>query len=146
MPVLSSSEGGRKSLSCCVNSLPDVHHVDSASDFFDKSRCDTFFTEVLVTAKEVNLSHHNRLALDGHVNGNSRNESIQVSFCLITDTNNPVREVTWRVEGPFQEISRVLKSEFTICIFDIMSLEKFVKFLKLVVVLKIDNTPFEAFR
>ena len=76
MPVLSSSEGGRKSLSSCVNGLPDVLYVNSASYFLDKGRSNTIFTEFLVTAKEVNLSHHNTFALDGHVNGNSRNESI----------------------------------------------------------------------
>ena len=76
MPVLSSSKGSWECLSCSVDGLPNILHVDSASDFSDEDGGDTFFTEFFVTAKEVDLSHHDGLALDDHLYRDSRDEGI----------------------------------------------------------------------
>lgn len=74
-----------------------------------------------MSAQEVDFSHGNGLALDGHINGNTRDESVEVVLLFVSNSNNPVVEVARRIKSPLEESSRVVKAEFTIIVFNVVS-------------------------
>lgn len=121
VPVLSASDGSRESLSSCVDGLPDVSKVNSTSDFLNQDRGKSKLSETLVCAQEVDFSHLDGLTLDGHINGNTRNESVEVVLRFVSNSNNPVGVVARRIKSPFNELRRIVKAEFTIIVFNVVS-------------------------
>jgi len=74
-----------------------------------------------VSTQEVDLSHCNGLTLDDHINGNTRDESVEVVLLFVSNSNNPVGVVARRIKSPLKESSRVVEAEFTIVIFNVVS-------------------------
>jgi len=120
VPVGGAANGSGKSLSSSVDSLPDVLEVDSAGDFLNQDGSDSEGSQLLVGTEEVDLSHEDGLALDSHVNGDSRDEGVECSLGLVSDADDPLGVEARGVESPLQEGGGVVESEFTIIVFNIM--------------------------
>jgi hypothetical protein len=74
-----------------------------------------------VSAEEVDFSHFNGLSLDSDIDRDSRNESVKVILGLISNSNDPVLVVAWRVKGPLEESGGVIEAELTIIVFNVMT-------------------------
>jgi len=95
-----------------------------------------------VGAEEVDLSHEDGLALDSHVNGDSRDKGVECSLGLVSDADNPLGVEARGVEGPLQEGGGVVESEFTIIVFNVMVYEQLVKLLQVLLIAEVDQGPF----
>ena len=94
-----------------------------------------------MSAEEVDFSHFNGLSLDSDIDRDSRNESVKVVLGLISNSNDPVLVVAWRVKGPLEESGGVIEAELTIIVFNVMTYQKLVELLQLCLVTEVDIAP-----
>jgi hypothetical protein len=99
-------------------------------------------TQLFVDAKEIDLSHFDSLTVRRHLNWNSRNKSEKLLLLTTTHTNDPIRVVFGGSEGPLEELHRVVKSEVTSIIFNVVIRQKSVKLLCLHLVVHVYARPF----
>ena len=97
--------------------IPDVH---APSDLFDKQGCKTLSTKFFVHAQEVDLCHLNMLAVDHHVYRDGSDAGVEYFIGLAPYSNNPVWVVPWCVQGPSQEVNRIVETELSIGILNVV--------------------------
>lgn len=105
MPVDSRAEGCRQGGTRSVDSLPDIAHIHTSSDFLDQDGGETMLSELLVHTEEVDLGHNSGLSKSSDVHWNSTDETIESLLLASTDANVPLILVARRGQGPSQEIN-----------------------------------------
>ena len=139
MPVGCSGKGRWKCGARSVDCLPNIFQVDTARHLSDKCWSQSLVSEFLMYAQEVYFGHLDPLSIQVHRNRNSRDESCKLA--LAADTNNPLRMKTRWVESPAQEVNRVIESELTVRVFNVMICKQRVNFLSLILILKVEIAP-----
>lgn len=92
-------------------------------------------------AKEVDLSHLDWLAVDHHVDGDTRDATVHLLLGTSTDADEPFLLVPWHEEGPSEEFNGVVESEHCVVIFDIVLGQQSVHFLGHDIVLEVNVVP-----
>lgn len=135
--------------SSSVDCLKDAPYLCPPRDLLDQDRGQSFAPEFLVHTQEIDLNHRHTVLVYSYGLRNSRNESYHfTASCGSFDTDGevPVPGVSRHVEGPTQELGRIVESKHGIAVFYVVIGEQIVHLFADLFVVQIAAAPFKAFR
>ncbi len=97
-----------------------ISHIDATCHFFDKHRGESLLAELFVDAEEVYFCHDHVDSVQGHVNRNRSDEAEKCLLLCASHTDMPILVIARWHESPLKEVDRVVKSEFSFSVFDVV--------------------------
>ena len=118
-----------------------VSHIDTTCHFFDEHRGESLLTELFVDAEEVHFCHNHVDSVHSHVNRNRSDEAEKFLLLSASDSDVPILVIARGHESPLKEVDRVVKSEFTFCVFDVVECQQVIDLLSDSLVIQVHLAP-----
>lgn len=146
MEVAGSGDGLGDDNACCVDCLPGVGEVYSASDLLDQDWSQSLGSELLVNTQVVDFSHVDLLVIDHSLHRYPRDKSKEFLGLSCSHSNMPLLSVPRHQQSPSEELNGIVKSECVSLILHIVLHQQLVQFLYLLIILQVQTGELETGR
>ena len=124
-----------------VRSLPNIPPIGSASHFSNQDGSQSFGSEFLVDAEEIDLDHLNLLAINGYVDWNGRDKTKELVLLTTSHSKHHIRLRVGRRKSPSEEINGVIKPEECIVILHVVLCKQLVNIVGFFIIVNVHIRP-----